>query len=110
MTCWQRSFLRGDQPIGLDETVTNPALASFLNQLGDGGIDAMYRGEIASQIVERVDSLGGYLTKADLAAHRTLDMKPSSTDFAGATCLAAAGTHTRPCGSPRPRPPRRARR
>lgn len=65
--------------------VTNPALASLLERIAEGGADAFYRGEIAAAIVGDVRAAGGYLSLDDMRAHRTLPVEPLSTTFRGAT-------------------------
>lgn len=46
---------------------------------------AIYTGPVADAIVEAVTSRGGVLSHGDLAAHRTLEVAPISTDYRGAT-------------------------
>jgi gamma-glutamyltranspeptidase/glutathione hydrolase len=42
---------------------------------------AIYSGRVAEAIVEAVQSRGGVMTLADLAAHRTLVVEPISTEY-----------------------------
>jgi gamma-glutamyltranspeptidase len=44
-----------------------------------------YSGPVADAIVDAVQSRGGVLSHGDLAAHRTLEVEPVSTDYKGVT-------------------------
>lgn len=61
----------------------NPALARTLSQIAEGGRDAFYEGSIAERIESYVQSVGGYLTKADLASHRSEWVDPVATNYRG---------------------------
>lgn len=60
------------------DRLKNPAYASFLRRLADQGIDALYKGSTAAQIVERTRAapLGGSMTMADMAAYRPVKRDP----------------------------------
>lgn len=60
------------------DRLKNPAYASFLRRLADQGIDALYKGRTAAQIVERTRAapLGGSMTMADMAAYRPVKRDP----------------------------------
>jgi gamma-glutamyltranspeptidase / glutathione hydrolase len=60
------------------DTLRNPAYADFLRRLAAGGPDAMYRGETARRIVDRVAAspLAGTITLADLSAYRPVKRAP----------------------------------
>ncbi len=77
-------FLPGGRPLAVGDRVTNESLAVFLDRPATEGSDCVYRGDIADDIAARVARAGGYLTTADLAAHTTDPVTPSSTAFAGA--------------------------
>ncbi|HEY6125264.1 MAG TPA: gamma-glutamyltransferase [Steroidobacteraceae bacterium] len=61
----------------------NPLLANTLTAIADGGRDAFYQGDIARRIEAYMRANGGYLTAADLAAHRSEWVEPVSTNYRG---------------------------
>jgi len=63
------------------ETFRNPGMARTLRAIADGGKDALYRGELAAAIEVVVQSAGGALTRADLAAHESTWDEPISTTY-----------------------------
>ncbi len=72
--------IRGRAPRA-GEIFRNPGLARTLGVVAEGGAEAFYRGEIASAIVDVVQSAGGCLALEDLAAHRAEWMQPISTVY-----------------------------
>lgn len=54
------------------DTLRNPAYAAFVHRLASEGPDALYRGETAKRIVERLHEgeLAGSMTEADLANYK----------------------------------------
>jgi len=65
------------------EVFRNPQLANTLGAIAEGGRDAFYQGEIAQRIEKYMRANGGYLTAADLAAHRSEWVEPVSTSYRG---------------------------
>jgi len=65
------------------EVFRNPLLANTLAAIAAGGRDAFYKGEIAQRIEQYFRANGGYLTAADLAAHRSEWVEPVSTNYRG---------------------------
>ncbi len=61
----------------------NPDLARTLSLIADGGRDAFYTGPIADVIDGYMKRIGGYLRKADLAAHRSTWVEPQSVNYRG---------------------------
>jgi gamma-glutamyltranspeptidase/glutathione hydrolase len=61
----------------------NPALADTLAAIAGGGRDAFYKGDIARRIETYMRANGGYLTAADLAAHKSEWVEPVSTNYRG---------------------------
>ncbi len=57
---------RGPRP---GEVFHNPGLARTFRAVAEGGAEAFYTGEIARDLVRVVQSAGGVMTGADLAAH-----------------------------------------
>lgn len=58
-------------------------LAATLELIGERGRDAVYRGEIATEIVRHVQEGGGAITHDDLAAYRVVRRRPVSVSFRG---------------------------
>jgi gamma-glutamyltranspeptidase / glutathione hydrolase len=65
------------------EVFRNPALAHTLGLIAEGGRDAFYKGEIADTIEKYFKRIGGWMTKADLAAHHSEWTQPIVTDYRG---------------------------
>jgi gamma-glutamyltranspeptidase/glutathione hydrolase len=61
----------------------NPQLAHTYRLIAEGGGRAFYEGEIADSIERYFKRIGGWMTKADLAAHRTEWVEPASIDYRG---------------------------
>jgi len=58
-----------------------PDLARTLRTIAEGGQEVFYRGPVAEQIAACVQSWGGYLTAADLAAHTATWEAPIRTRY-----------------------------
>ena len=65
------------------EVFANPALARTLRLIADGGRDAYYEGEIAATIERYFARIGGWMSKADLAAHRGEWVQPAHVSYRG---------------------------
>ncbi|SOB80911.1 gamma-glutamyltranspeptidase / glutathione hydrolase [Sphingomonas guangdongensis] len=63
----------------------NPDLARTYRLIARGGRDAFYKGEIADVIDRYFKRIGGWLSKADLAAHQGVWSDPFSVDYKGVT-------------------------
>ena len=63
------------------EVFRNPALARTFRLIAEGGARAYYEGEIAETIDRYSARIGGWLSKADLAAHRGEWVTPASTSY-----------------------------
>ena len=82
---WQQTYTldgKGQAPKEGD-VFKNPALAHTLRAIGEGGRDAFYQGEIADKIDAFMQANGGFLRKADLAAHHSEWVDPVSTNYRG---------------------------
>jgi gamma-glutamyltranspeptidase/glutathione hydrolase len=64
-----------------------PQLALTLRAISEGGPEAFYRGPVAERIAACVQSWGGYLTTADLAAHTATWEAPIHTAYRGVEML-----------------------
>ena len=70
----------GRAPVAGD-TFRNPRLAAAYALLAKHGRDAFYAGAIAAAIEQGVRAVGGYLTRADLAAHASEPVAPVATRY-----------------------------
>ena len=61
----------------------NPALAQTYRQIAEGGGRAFYEGEIATAIEAYFKRIGGWMTRADLAAHHSEWVEPVSSAYRG---------------------------
>jgi gamma-glutamyltranspeptidase/glutathione hydrolase len=65
------------------EIFANPRLALTYARIAEGGRDVFYEGEIAETVEAYFRRIGGWLSKADLAAHRSEWVQPRSTTYRG---------------------------
>ncbi|MDG2528019.1 gamma-glutamyltransferase [Caulobacter endophyticus] len=65
------------------EIFKNPALARTYRLIAQGGGRAFYEGEIATTIEAYFKRIGGWMTKADLAAHRSVWTTVHTTGYRG---------------------------
>ena len=73
----------GGSPVTEGATVTNSDLADALSLIAEEGSAAILTGALADAIVRAMEDGGGYLSRADLAAHQTTTINPDFVDFAG---------------------------
>lgn len=59
----------------------NPDLASVLRDIGRGGINTFYRGEVAAAIVSTIKRRDGFVTARDLAAHHSEWVEPVTAGY-----------------------------
>jgi len=79
----KRLFLPGGKPPAVGEVFRNPDLARVYRRIASDGPDAVYKGEIASAILATSQSLGGTMTKEDLAAFSPEWVQPISIEYRG---------------------------
>jgi len=77
------TFLLNGKAPAKGEIFRNPKLASTLEAIAEGGRDAFYRGAIANTIAEFMQEHGGYITKEDLANHRSEWVEPVGYNYRG---------------------------
>lgn len=65
------------------EVWRNPNLAQTLKTLAAEGPEVFYQGRIGRQIGDFMQQHGGYLSAADMAAHRSEWVQPLSTNYRG---------------------------
>jgi len=66
------------------ELFANPALGRTFRLIAEGGREGFYEGEIAETLDRYFARIGGWLSKADLAAHRGEWVAPAHVDYRGA--------------------------
>ncbi len=76
-------YLNAGKAFGVGERIVSPALADTLEAIASKGGRAFYEGEIAADIANSIQSLGGVLSEADLADHRGFFTDPVSTTYQG---------------------------
>lgn len=72
------------------EVWRNPGLAGVLREIAADGVDAFYRGAIASEILAVLAEGGGLMQHSDLAAHVSTFEPPISTTYRGHTVYECA--------------------
>jgi gamma-glutamyltranspeptidase/glutathione hydrolase len=77
------TFAPGGNTPGVGEIFRNPDLARTYRLIAEGGRDAFYEGEIARTIDAYFRRIGGWMTRADLAAHRSEWTEPFMTTYRG---------------------------
>jgi gamma-glutamyltranspeptidase/glutathione hydrolase len=79
------NFLKAWAPVGRTpaegEVFANPGLARTLRIIAENGRDGFYEGEVAQVIDAYFARIGGWLSKADLAAHRGEWVTPASVSY-----------------------------
>ena len=74
------TYLVGDKFPVTGDWITNRDLGATFRTIAKEGVGAFYGGALGARIAKRVQDLGGYITGADLAAHRSgLSCEPSVT-------------------------------
>jgi len=76
-------FLPGGHAPTPGDVFRNPDLARTLEQVAKGGRDVFYKGAIAKAIADDMQTRGGFITAADLAAHKADWVEPISTNYRG---------------------------
>jgi len=79
------TFLPGGRAPREGEIFRNRALAASYRAIAEGGRAAFYEGSIAGAIDALSREAGGFLSKADLAAHKSEWVEPLSTAYRGVT-------------------------
>jgi gamma-glutamyltranspeptidase / glutathione hydrolase len=82
------TFAPGGRPPNEGEVRRNPDLARTYRMIAEGGRDAFYNGPIADTIEAYFKRIGGWMTRADLAAHQAEWPETLETDYRGVTVYA----------------------
>ncbi len=75
------TFLRDGAPPGFGDRVRQPLLAATLRLIAERGRDAFYEGEVAEDMVARLNAAGGLHTLDDFAEQRSVYEEPISIDY-----------------------------
>lgn len=76
------TFLKnGVAPYMTGDIMRNPKFANTLESIAQGGSDAFYKGEIASEICSFLQDQGGFLTTEDFANHQADWGSPLEIDY-----------------------------
>lgn len=76
-------FLPHGRPLGVGETLTNPALAVTLRRIGEEGRAAFYDGVVAEDMVAVLQAAGGAHALDDFAGHQTICSAPIGAPYRG---------------------------
>jgi gamma-glutamyltranspeptidase / glutathione hydrolase len=76
-----KTYLPGDRAPKVGEVFRNSDLAWSLEQIGQHGRDAFYKGEIAAKILDSMKRHGGTMTAQDLAEFSSEWVEPISTTY-----------------------------
>lgn len=76
-------FLPGGRVPEVGDRLTQKDLAWSLEQIGETGSAAFYRGEVGQRMIASIQKNGGVMTMADLAAYRVLWRKPVEGTYRG---------------------------
>ncbi|HLP94255.1 MAG TPA: gamma-glutamyltransferase [Saprospiraceae bacterium] len=77
------TYTLGGKALEKGDIFRNPALANTYRMLAEKGRDAFYKGPIARNITAFIKEQGGFLSEADLAAHRSEWVEPVSVNYRG---------------------------
>lgn len=79
----KKVWLTGGRTPKTGEVFANPDLGRTYRLIAEGGRDAFYDGVIADHIERYFKRIGGWMTRADLAAHHTEWVEPLMTTYRG---------------------------
>lgn len=80
---FQQVFMPWGRAPDEGDVYRNEALADTLAKVAAGGRDAFYEGAVATTMAAFVQKAGGFLSEADLAAHKSEWIDPVSTNYRG---------------------------
>src|SRR5260370_15992511 len=76
-----KTYLPGDRAPKVGEVFRNPELAWSLEQIGQQGREAFYKGEIATKVLDSMKRHNGPMTAQDLAEYSSEFVEPISTSY-----------------------------
>ena len=96
----ERVFLPGGRVPEVGEMFLNPDLGKTLRLIAEQGRDAFYRGKVAGEITELLQSLGGMHEESDFADYKAFETVPISGTSIPALvrCKLTPATYNPPSG------------
>ena len=85
----QKTYASGERARA-GQIFRNPDLARTYRMIAQGGRDAFYEGDIARTIEAYFRRIGGWMTRADVAAHKSNWSEPAATSYRGVRVHAIA--------------------
>ena len=82
---WAEVYTPGGRVPRKGMVFKNPALSAAYRKIATGGREAFYQESIAREVARFMKAHGGFLTTADLAAHKSEWVAPVSTTYRGHT-------------------------
>ncbi|MEP0519431.1 MAG: gamma-glutamyltransferase [Hyphomicrobiales bacterium] len=76
-------YLKDGSAYQVADRIYSPELADTFEQVAKFGARSFYEGEIAEEITQTIQELGGFLSEADMASHRGFFVDPVSTHYEG---------------------------
>lgn len=91
-------YTKDGLPYELGDSIKNPDYAGTLRLIAKGGVDAIYKGEMAEKIAKAVRDAGGIMTAADLASYQVKVRKPITGSYRDYSIIStppasSGGTH-----------------
>lgn len=80
---WLPTFAPNDFVPQAGKIWASPGHARTLREIAATGAESFYTGDLADKIVAFSEATGGYLTREDLAAHRSAWVEPLGTSYRG---------------------------
>lgn len=77
------TYMPGGEPLSKGDIFKNPYLANTYEQIAKGGRKAFYEGDIAASIASFIQEQGGFLSREDMAKHRSEWVEPVSLNYRG---------------------------
>jgi gamma-glutamyltranspeptidase len=72
-------------PMEAGMLLRNPDLAAVISEIGRGGVNGFYRGEIATAIADAIRRRDGFVTPSDMASHRSQWVDPVAVSYRDVT-------------------------
>ncbi len=85
-----RIYTKQGQPYDMGEVIVNKDYAQSLRLLASEGPDVFYRGEIATKIIQDMETHGGFITSQDLEHYEPTIYTPLTTEYHGFTVASNA--------------------
>ncbi|MCU4178942.1 gamma-glutamyltransferase family protein [Bosea sp. BH3] len=80
---WAKTYQPDGKPMGLGSLLVQPDLARTLTEIAEKGPEHFYRGALGERVIAHIQSLGGAMTMADLAAVKPVWCEPLSVSYRG---------------------------